>query len=71
MMGILPYIYFLLLSELLKPKGQPIKTSLQAWRYFNRDSQTAFWCILSDWARVQRSTVWQREKHEDDVKNPQ
>ena len=31
MMGILPYINFLLLSELLKPKGQTIKTSLQAW----------------------------------------
>ena len=46
-----------LLSEVLSPKSQPIKLSLQAERYFNSNTQAALWRMLSDWASVQKSSV--------------
>ena len=46
-----------LLSEVLIPKSQPIKLSLQAERYFNSNTQAALWRMLSDWASVQKSSV--------------
>ena len=45
-----------------------IKGNPKAWRYFNSGSQATSWQILSDCALVQRSTVWQCEQHEDDLK---
>lgn len=60
--------YHLLLSELLSPKGRSVKASPQAKRYFNPDSQAALWCMLSEWARVRRSTVGHCKQHGSGVK---
>ena len=69
------FIMFLLLllflSEVLSPKSWSFNASLQAWGYFNPGSQAALRRMLSDWARVQRSTVGRYEYHEDDVKKHQ
>ena len=40
------------LSEVLSPKGRPIKTNPQAKRDSNPDSQAALRRMLSVWARV-------------------
>ena len=61
----------LLLSEVLSPKGQPIKAELQVWRYFNPGSQAALRHMLSNRACVQRSSVELCEQHEGDVKKHQ
>ena len=61
----------LLLLEVLGTKDRPIKASPQAWRYFNPGSEAVLRHMLSDWARVQKSTMAQCEQHEDDVKEHQ
>ena len=37
------------LSELLNPKGRPVKANQQAWRYFNPGSRVALRRMLSHW----------------------
>ena len=64
-------LLFLLVSEVLNPKSWPIKASLLAERYFNPGSQVTLRRVLSDWARVQKSTVGQCEKHKGDTKKHQ
>ena len=48
-----------------------VMAALHTVSYFSPDSQAVLQCMLSDWARVQRSTVGQCEQHEDDVKKYQ
>ena len=43
---------FFLLSEVISPKGGPVKASSQAKRYFKLDSQATLWLMLPGWARV-------------------
>ena len=65
--SILSQMYFvknLVSNEIRNPKDQSVYASPQAWMYFNPGSQTTLQHMLSDWARVQRSTVGQH----DDVK---
>ena len=38
------------------------------WRYFNQGSQVVLRRMLSDWERIQRSTVRSCERQEDDIK---
>ena len=50
-------LFLLLLSEVLSPKGQPIKASFQAKKCFKPASQAALQHILSDWEHVRRNTA--------------
>ena len=56
-----------MLSEVLSPKGRPVKASPEAKIYFNLDSQAALWRMFSDWARVRRSLVGHCKQHGDGV----
>ena len=62
---------FFLLSEVISPKGGPVKASSQAKRYFNLDSQAALWLMLPGWTRVWTSTVGHWEELGDSVKKYQ
>ena len=58
-----------LLSEVLSPKGLPIKASPQSGRYFNPGSQASLQRILSDSAHIlTRGIMGKCERYEDDVK---
>ena len=59
------------MSEVFNPKDRPIKARRQDWRYLNPGSQAALRHMMRDCARVQKSTVGRRDKHEDDVKKYQ
>ena len=50
-------LFLLLLSEVLSPKGQPIKASSQARNYFKPAFLAALEHTLLDWAHVQKNAV--------------
>ena len=52
-------VIMLFLYEVLSPKDLSIKASPQTWRYFNLGSQVGLRHMMSNWERVQMSTVGQ------------
>lgn len=52
-------VIMLFLYEVLSPKDLSIKASPQTWRYFNLGSQVGLRRMMSNWGRVQMSTVGQ------------
>ena len=70
-LSLLILLLLILLYEVIRPKGRSVKASSQAWSYYNPSSQAVLRYMLSNWARTQRSTVGQCEKHEDNVESHQ